>query len=103
VDDDLVTVASRPDGTQFAIFIAPPGSTLDDDGLLGGGVVGLLIGVVKAGRRAGSSKWRVVVQQRSAVGRLGPVLNRTVLDSEDQAHARMSELVQRIEAGESLG
>lgn len=99
---DLVTIASSPDGRQFAIFTAPPGSGLDDDGVLRGGMLGLLIGVIKAGRRAGSGRWRIVVQERDANGRLGPALKRVSLGSEAQAQARVHELVRLIQAGESI-
>lgn len=97
--DDLVAVARSPHGTEFVIFISPPGSTLDDDGSLSAGLIGLLIRVVRAGRHVAASRWRVVVQERSLDGRLGPAVHRSSVNTEIEARAKSSDLVRLIQSG----
>lgn len=103
VTDDFVVVASAPDGKEYAIFIAPPGSALDSDGPQRGGPLGLLIGVWDMVRRAGSSQWRIALQERLADGRLGPIAARWAFATEDQARSRADELRRVIERGDPVG
>lgn len=98
----LLTVVPGPDGRHYAIFIAPPGSALDHDGVRRGGLLGLVIGAFGAARGAASTKWRIVVQEHSGDGRLGPTVTRSAVSTEAEAHAMVRELVQLVQSGEAI-
>jgi hypothetical protein len=83
------TVVTGPTGRQFAITISRPVPAADGGrgSPLGGGLVSLLIRVVRAGKQVAASRWQVEVTERRSEGPSAPPIYSFGVGSQREAQA----------------